>query len=131
MNALRILHVDDEVALTTIFQIVLEGSGRYVVREESSGARALDAALEFRPDLILLDKEIDGTSGEDVAAQLHEEPSLCGVPIAFVTGGLTRDEAAEEAVPTLPKPVSPSELLGFVDDLLNFNVMCSGLETVK
>lgn len=126
MNALRILHVDDEVALTTIFQIVLEGTGRYVVREESCGAKAVGAAREFRPDLILLDKQIDGLSGEDVAAQLQEEPALRGVPIAFVTGGLTREEAAAEAVPTLPKPVSPNELLGFVDDLLSFNAVCVG-----
>ena len=126
MNALRILHVDDEVALTTVFQIILEGTGRYVVREESSGARALDTAREFRPDLILLDKEIDGIKGEDVAAKLQEEPGLRGVPIAFVTGGLTREEAAAAPVPTLPKPMSPSELLGFVDDLLNFHAVCGG-----
>ncbi|MEI9893145.1 MAG: response regulator [Chthoniobacter sp.] len=126
MNALRILHVDDEVALTTVFHIILEGTGRYVVREESSGAHAVEAAREFRPDLILLDKEIDGMDGGYVAARLQREPSLRGVPIAFVTGGLTRDEAAAETVPTLPKPVTPSELLGFVDDLLNFNVVCAG-----
>lgn len=126
MNALRILHVDDEVALTTVFQIVLEGSGRYVVREESCGANAVNAARQFHPDLILLDKEIDGVSGEDIAAKLQEEPSLRTVPIAFVTGGLTRAEAAAELVPTLPKPVSPSELLGFVDDLLSFHAVCNG-----
>lgn len=126
MNALRILHVDDEVALTTVFQIVLEGTGRYIVREESCGANAVEAAREFRPDLILLDKEIDDISGEDVAAKLQEEPGLRGVPIAFVTGGLTREEAAAESVPTLPKPVSPNELLGFVDDLLSFNAVCVG-----
>lgn len=126
LNALRILHVDDESALTTIFQIILEGTGRYVVREESCGMKALDTAREFRPDLILLDKELDGMKGEDVAAKLQQEPGLRGVPIAFVTGGLTREEAAAESVPTLPKPVSPSELLGFVDDLLNFNAACGG-----
>jgi len=48
------------------------------------------------------------------------------VPIAFVTGGLTREEAAAQSVPTLPKPVSPSELLGFVDDLLSFHAVCNG-----
>lgn len=126
MNALRILYVDDEVELTTVFQIVLEGTGRFVVREESCAQKALETAREFRPDLILLDKEIDGVSGEDVAAKLQEEPGLRGVPIGFVTGGLTRDAAAAEPMPTLPKPMTPSELLGFVDDLLNFNVVCVG-----
>jgi CheY-like chemotaxis protein len=126
MNALRILHVDDEAALTTIFQIVLEGTGRYVVREESLGSHTLDAARAFRPDLILLDKGLNDMDGEEVAARLQADPHLRSVPIAFVTGGLTRAEAAAEIVPTLHKPVSPSELLGFVDDLLNFNAVCSG-----
>lgn len=126
MNALRILHVDDEEALSTVFQIVLEGSGRYVVREESSGAMALNAARDFQPDLILLDKGLDDMDGEEVAARFQEDPALRLVPIAFVTGGMTREEAAAEVVPTLPKPVSPSELLGFVDDLLNFNAVCAG-----
>jgi CheY-like chemotaxis protein len=128
MNALRILHVDDEVALTTVFQIVLERSGRYLVREECSSANVIDAAHEFRPDLILLDKDIDGMSGEDVAARLQQDPTLRLVPVAFVSGGLTRAEAADAVVPTLPKPVSPSELLGFVDDLLDFNAVCIGAE---
>jgi len=126
MNALRILHVDDNAALTTIFQIVLEGTGRYIVREESFGTQVVKAAHHFRPDLILLDKSLDDMDGEDVAAKLQQDPALRSVPIAFVTGGLTRDEAAAEKVPTLPKPVSPSELLGFVDDLLNFNAVCVG-----
>jgi CheY-like chemotaxis protein len=97
-----------------------------LVREESSGAKALETARDFRPDLILLDKEINGVKGEEVAAQFQRDPGLRMVPIAFVTGGMTRAEAAAEAVPTLPKPVSPSELLGFVDDLLNFNAVCVG-----
>jgi CheY-like chemotaxis protein len=125
MNALRILHVDDEVALTTIFQIVLESTGRYVVREVSSGAMAVDAAHEFHPDLILLDRGLDDMDGGEVAAWLQKDPDLRMVPIAFVTGGLTRAEAADEPTPTLAKPVSPSELLGFVDDLLNFNAVCA------
>ena len=126
MNALRILHVDDEAALTTVFQIVLEGTGRFVVCEETCGANALNTAREFRPDLILLDKEIAGMDGADVVARLQEDPSLRLVPIAFVTGGVTKAEATAEPVPTLHKPVSPSELLGFVDDLLNFNAVCVG-----
>ena len=126
MNALRILHVDDESALTTLFRIVLEKSGRYVVREETSGEKAVATAHEFQPDLILLDKGLGNISGEDVAAQLQRDPDLRMVPIAFTTGRVTRDEAAEAIVPTLPKPVSPSELLGFVDDLMNFNAVCVG-----
>jgi CheY-like chemotaxis protein len=126
MNALRILYVDDDRALTTVFRIVLEASGRYVVRGETSGEKALEAAREFLPDLILLDKSLGDLQGDRVAAKLHADPQFRLVPIAFTTGGLTRQEAREAEVPTLPKPVTPGELLGFVDDILNFNALCAG-----
>jgi len=126
MNALRILHVDDESSLTTIFRIILEGSGRYVVREESCGAKALDAAREFHPDLILLDRGLGDMLGEQVAAKFQKDPVLRLVPIAFSTGDMTRDEAAAASVPTLHKPVYPEELLDFVDDLMDFNAVCTG-----
>jgi CheY-like chemotaxis protein len=124
MNALRILHVDDDSALTTIFRIILESSGRYVVREETRGEQALETAQKFHPDLILLDKALGKISGDEVATRLQNDPNLRLVPIAFTTGGVTREEAAQAAVPTLPKPVSPSELLDFVDHLLSFNAVC-------
>jgi two-component system OmpR family response regulator len=126
MNALRILHVDDEESLTTVFRIILEGSGRYVVREECCGANALTAAREFQPDLIVLDKDLGDMMGEQVAAKFQKDPILRMVPIAFSTGGVTQDEAAAAEVPTLPKPVSPEELLNFVDNLLDFNALCVG-----
>jgi CheY-like chemotaxis protein len=126
MNALRILHVDDEESLTTVFRIILEGTGRYVVREESSGANALEAARDFHPDLILLDKGLGDMMGEQVAARFQKDPVLRMVPIAFSTGGVTKAEAAQAEVPTLHKPVSPAELLDFVDDLMDFNAVCTG-----
>jgi len=84
------------------------------------------AAREFRPDLILLDKGLGDIEGDQVAARFQKDPHLRMVPIAFTTGGLTREEAAAAETPTLHKPVSPEELLGFVDDLLNFNNVCLG-----
>jgi CheY-like chemotaxis protein len=124
LNALRILRVADEAAVTTVFQIVLEDTNRFIVREQSSGADALDAARELQPDLILLDKEINGMNGEEVAAMFQEDPALRLIPIGFCTGELSKTEAAEAPAPTLHNPVSPSELLGLVDDLLNFNAAC-------
>jgi CheY-like chemotaxis protein len=123
MNALRILHVDDDAALTTSFEIVLEATGRYVVREESSRIDAIDTVHRFRPDLIVLDKSLDDAMGEDVTAKLQEDLALRSVPIAFITGGTTCVAAIGETVPPL---VAPCELLGFVDHLQNFNALCVG-----
>jgi DNA-binding response OmpR family regulator len=50
----RILVVDDEPAITRMIKLNLEQTGRYEVRTENLGRRAIEAALEFRPDLTIL-----------------------------------------------------------------------------
>jgi CheY-like chemotaxis protein len=120
MKAQRILLVDDETALTFVFRLMLESTGRFEVREECSAERALATAQEFHPDLILLDKGLTEKSGEQVAAELQTDAQTCGTQIAYITGGVTKEEAAEAiGLPTLSKPVSPGELVSFVDRLLS------------
>jgi CheY-like chemotaxis protein len=50
----RILVVDNEPTATRMIKLNLEQTGRYAVRTENLGRRAIAAAREFRPDLILL-----------------------------------------------------------------------------
>ena len=51
----RILIVDDEAGFTRLLKLTLEGTKRYIVKEENDGSQALSTARQFRPDLILLD----------------------------------------------------------------------------
>jgi CheY-like chemotaxis protein len=51
------------------------------------------AARSFKPDLILLDLIMPQLDGAEVAAQIQADWPLHGVPIVFVTGLVTRDEA--------------------------------------
>ncbi len=55
MNKPRILIVDDEPSFIRLLKLVLERTGRYSVRKEGDATKALEVALEFQPDLILLD----------------------------------------------------------------------------
>src|SRR2546423_5120830 len=55
MSKRRILVVDDETSITRLLKLNLEQTGSYEVREENLGARVLEAAREFKPDLVLLD----------------------------------------------------------------------------
>lgn len=106
----RVLVVDDEVALTHLWRLILEGTGRYEVREENQGKKALQTARAFRPDLIFLDCQLNDTDGSKVAAALQADTELEGVPIVFVTGAITQDEADLQCVPTLAKPFCSAAL---------------------
>ena len=84
--------VDDEVHFTRLLKLNLERNGRYEVEEENRGAQALAAARKFKPDLVLLDIVMPDSSGNEIAAQLREDPELKGIPIIFITAILSREE---------------------------------------
>ena len=119
----RILLIDDEEHLTSLWKHVLEITGRYTVWEENHGDRALHTARHFRPDLIFLDRHLCGVDGGEIAARLRCDDKLCSVPIVFVTGSVTRDEAALQSLlggpPTLAKPFESAALASLAGAVLD------------
>ncbi|PAW77784.1 MAG: response regulator [Pedosphaera sp. Tous-C6FEB] len=115
METKRILIIDDEPSMTRMIRINLEMTKRYQVREENQALRALATAHEFKPDLILLDVIMPGVDGGDLARRIKADATLHEVPVIFLTGTVTKKEAAEGAVtagyPLLSKPVSLKNLV--------------------
>lgn len=110
----RILLVDDESDLTNLWRQILETTGRYTVQEENCGSLVLQTARRFCPHLIFIDRHLGGTDGGLIAAELRRDHELGSVPIVFITGSVTQEEAALHGLfggmPTLAKPFS-SEIL--------------------
>jgi two-component system, OmpR family, response regulator len=121
-NKPRILIVDDNPRFSHSVRLILQGSGQYVVCEENDAASAVETARSFKPDLILLDLVMPCLDGAEVASQIESDWALHGVPIVFVTGLVTRDEARDgqriDGHRVVSKPVSSSALLGAVEDSL-------------
>src|SRR5438045_282565 len=92
MSKKRILVVDDETSITRLLKMNLELIGNYEVREENLGARAIEAAREFKPDLILLDVMMPDMAGGEVAAGLKQEPALRKTPVVFLTAAVKKEE---------------------------------------
>jgi CheY-like chemotaxis protein len=119
----RILMVDDEAALTRMVKLNLERTGNYTVRTENEGAKAIAAAREFKPDLIMLDVMMPGMSGDEIAAQLKEDPELSKIKFIFVTAIVTRDEAGQAGSEIggnvfLAKPIKAEELISTIEQVL-------------
>jgi two-component system OmpR family response regulator len=121
-NKPRILIVDDNPRFSHSARLILQESGQYVVCEENDAASAVETARSFRPDLILLDLVMPQLDGAQVAAQVESDWALHGVPIVFVTGLVTRDEARNgqriDGHRVVSKPVSSFDLLGAVEESL-------------
>jgi DNA-binding response OmpR family regulator len=120
MERRRVLVVDDEPQITRLLQRVLERTGRYEVRTENKGADALGAALDFHPQLVLLDVCMPDMDGDRVAEAMREVPELRSVPVFFLTGLVRPDEIgplgwnAGERV-YIPKPVRMADLVARID----------------
>src|ERR1700690_1093659 len=119
----RILVVDDEPALTRMIKLNLEQTGRYEVRTENLGRKAIEAAREFRPDLILLDVMMPGMLGSEIAAQLEADPELRAIKFVFLTAMVTKGEELRSdgqigGHTFLAKPISADDLCRVIEDHL-------------
>jgi two-component system, OmpR family, response regulator len=117
MNKKRILIVDDEPSITRLLKLNLEKTGYYVVRDENQGLRALDAAREFRPDLIVLDVMMPDIDGGDVASAIRGEPLLKEVPIVFLTAAVKKEEikARDGVIGGFPYIAKPLNVQGVME----------------
>jgi two-component system OmpR family response regulator len=120
MKTYKILLVDDEPAFTRVMRNYLEDTARFEVRMENDPRKALAAAREFRPDLILLDVIMPDMDGGDVAFQLKADHALRDVPLIFLTAIVSKDFVSRHGDmigghPFLAKPVDATELIRAVD----------------
>ena len=81
----RVLVVDDNVDAAQTLEMLLEFSG-YEVRMVHDGLSAVEAALAWRPDAVLLDIGLPGLSGYGVAKRIRLEASLEGMVLIALTG---------------------------------------------
>lgn len=114
-----ILIVDDEAPQRRLFGEFLVSRG-YRVAEAASGEEALAQVRSFRPDLVLLDVRLPGTSGIDVLAEIHRLDAQLPVLLITAFADLRQAVAAIKtgAVDYLAKPVDLEELEAAIGDAL-------------
>ena len=109
---LKILVVEDETAIRRFIKINLERQGLDVVDVES-GEEALDAFLDFHPDIALLDVMLPGISGLDVAKRIRELDNNVGIIMLTAKSQdvdkiLGLESGADDY---MTKPFNPTELI--------------------
>ncbi len=82
---IRILVVDNEALMTKVVQKYLESTGGYTVRTENNSLLAGQAALEFAPDVILLDILMPGADGLTVKNQLKSHRKTRATPVIYIS----------------------------------------------
>jgi len=80
----KILLVEDDDSLASVYSTRLEAEG-FSIKRVPNGEDALSAALEFRPDLILLDVMMPKVSGFDVLDILRNTPETANLQVIMLT----------------------------------------------
>lgn len=94
----KILLVEDDTALAGVYRSRLELEG-FEVREVNDGEQALSAAIDFDPDLILLDAMMPKISGFDVLDILRNTPETTNIRIVMLTAlSQPKDKERAEAL---------------------------------
>jgi PAS domain S-box-containing protein len=83
--SLRVLVVDDNVDTVTTLALLVQESG-HEVRTAHDGSAVLEAALDYRPNVMLLDIGLPGLNGLEVAKQLRQQPALQNAVLVAITG---------------------------------------------
>jgi CheY-like chemotaxis protein len=82
---LRVLIVDDNVDAAGALELLLQETG-HRVRVAYTGPTGLAAAIDFRPDVVLLDIGLPEMDGWQVAERIRQQPSLQDVLLIAITG---------------------------------------------
>jgi DNA-binding NarL/FixJ family response regulator len=88
---LRCLIVDDNAAFLSAARELLTRQGMRVVGLASTGSEAVRQADELRPDVALVDIDLGGESGFDVARLLAEASRLEPVPVVLISSYSEKD----------------------------------------
>jgi CheY-like chemotaxis protein len=119
-----ILVVDDEQAIRLVIQACLEDLAGWEVLLADSGTAALELALEYPIDAVLLDVSMPGMNGLETLAQLRANPDTCDIPVAFLTAQAQSNDRALFTqlgiAGVIDKPFDPIALVGEVKRIFNW-----------
>ncbi|MEO1174036.1 MAG: response regulator, partial [Myxococcota bacterium] len=109
----RVLIVDDDPEFRAMCAKVLSGLG-FLVGEARDGDSALERAVSFRPELILLDVNLPGRDGFALFRDFRYEPATEHASVIFVSGRNSTDDKVRAlrmgGDDYLVKPFEPAEL---------------------
>jgi CheY-like chemotaxis protein len=95
--AMSVLIVDDHESFRRTARALLEAEGFHVVGEAADGEEALRAVAELAPSLVLLDLQLPGMDGFEVAERLTAQPDGPAVVLVSSRDGSDFGALVEES----------------------------------
>jgi CheY-like chemotaxis protein len=124
MKRPRILVVDDQPHIARITGMILDQAGKYEIALETRPAHVINAARQFSPNAIVLDYNMPGKTGAEVARDIWNDQALQETAILFFCGLVPPKDASLQETARGPfrfisKMLPPGELLAAVDQMVS------------
>lgn len=107
----KILIIDDDEDILTIAKVALSAIPESQIVCVNGGSEGIKTALEFLPDLILLDLMMPNMDGKSTLQAIRLLPSIAETPIVFFTARVQPHEIGEYykmgVLDVLMKPFDP------------------------
>ena len=114
-----VLVVDDEIALASVIQEILEEAGYRVVTARN-GREGLACLAQHRPDLVLSDVMMPVLDGQGLCRAMAAHPVYHSIPVVLFSAGqsslLLDEDCPADAF--IPKPFELDDLLALVHRLV-------------
>lgn len=122
----KILYVEDEPDIQAVGKIALAAMGGFELKVCGGGEEAISSAVEFDPDLLLLDVMMPGMDGPAVLQALRKLSGLESIPVIFMTAKVQPQEIdyfkSLGALEVIAKPFDPMSLAQTVQDVWDAHV---------
>lgn len=115
-----VLLIDDFPDALEVWEIYLTAAG-FRVLSAGDGVSGLDLARRERPDVVVMDLQMPGLSGTEVARQLRADGETRRIPLIASTGRarMSTEDAREAGFDSLlVKPCDPDDVVAEIRRLL-------------
>ena len=112
----KILVVDDEKAIRSLYKMELEDAG-YQVETADSGSQALKKMEAFQPDLVTLDIKMPGMSGLEVLAEIRKNYKNLPIILCSAYGEYKQDFSCWASDAYIVKSSNVEELVDTIQRL--------------
>lgn len=113
----KVLIIDDSPSLAAYYAANLAEAG-FLCQVVTDPLKSLDAIVEQPPELILLDMNMPGASGQEVAKVIRQQDAYLSIPIVFLSAesdvGRQREAMSLGGDEFLQKPIQPEHLVSAV-----------------
>lgn len=117
-KTITILVADDDPEIGEFLTIALRQETNAHVLLASDAAQALELIKTVTPDLFILDYQLPGINGFELADRLATLPAYAQTPVLLISAAFPKEEREKQHLTLLRKPFELDELLRTVEHLL-------------